>query len=492
MDQCVGAAARLPESERKDLAVLALARSATVSELAVRHGVSCKFVYQQTHKARVALDDAFTATMPDDAMLFELTVSKTWLRQVIVGLALICHSSYRGIVEFLRDLLGVAISVGTVHDVLQSATQQAGAIHQEQDLSGIRVGLHDEIFHGGKPVLAGVDAHSTYCYLLAAESHRDADTWGVHLLDAARQGLRPAYTIADAGQGLRAGQRAAWGETPCHGDIFHIQRQCEGLANTLSRLAKGATSRRERVQAKIDRICQQHPNDGLVAQLAPARQAEIQAIWLARDIRTLTHWLSHDVLALAGPPLATRQMLFDFIVEELAGREPEDPQRIRPLRVALQNQRDNLLAFAGVLDTKLIVIAQAHAIAEPVVREACLLHRLPSTSAAYWQRWNQLRAKLGDKFHRLFDVVSQVMTQTPRSSSLVENLNSRLRTYFTLRRHLGNSYLGLLQFYLNHHCFIRSRCAERQGKSPREVMTGQRHPHWLTLLGLGPLQPQRA
>jgi hypothetical protein len=31
------------------------------------------------------------------------------------------------------------------------------------------------------------------------------------------------------------------------------------------------------------------------------------------------------------------------------------------------------------------------------------------------------------------------MAQTPRSSSLVENLNSRLRTYFTLRRHLGNS-----------------------------------------------------
>jgi hypothetical protein len=84
------------------------------------------------------------------------------------------------------------------------------------------------------------------------------------------------------------------------------------------------------------------------------------------------------------------------------------------------------------------------------------------------------------------------MTQTPRSSSLVENLNGRLRTYFTLRRHLGNSYLELLQFYLNHHRFMRSRCEERQGKSPREVMTGQSHPHWLTLLGFGPLQPQRA
>ena len=123
----------------------------------------------------------------------------------------------------------MAISVGTVHEVLQGVTQQAGVINQQQDLSGIRVGLHDEIFHGGKPVLAGVDAHSTYCYLLAAEPHRDADTRGVHLLDAARQGLNPAYTIADAGQGLRAGQRAARGDTPCHGDVFHIQRQCEGL-----------------------------------------------------------------------------------------------------------------------------------------------------------------------------------------------------------------------------------------------------------------------
>jgi hypothetical protein len=58
---------------------------------------------------------------------------------------------------------------------------------------------HDELFQDAKPVLAGVDAHSTYCYLLVAEDRRDADTWGVHLLDAAAQGLRPDHTIADAG-----------------------------------------------------------------------------------------------------------------------------------------------------------------------------------------------------------------------------------------------------------------------------------------------------
>ena len=177
----------------------------TVSDLAARHGVSRKFVYQQTHKARAALDDAFSPATPDSEVLFELAVTKAWLRQVIVALALIGRSAYRGVVEFLRDLLGVPVSLGSVHDVLEAATQQASAINQGQDLSRIRVGLHDELFQGATPVLAGVDAASTSCYLLVAEDRRDADTWGVHLLDAAAQGPRPAYTIADAGQGLRAG-----------------------------------------------------------------------------------------------------------------------------------------------------------------------------------------------------------------------------------------------------------------------------------------------
>src|SRR4029079_19037873 len=135
MDRGVGAAVRsLPESDRKDLAIQALAGSETISDLAAQHGTSRKFVYQQTHKARTALDDAFSRATPDEAVLFELAVTKTWLRQVIVALSLICHSSYRGVVEFLRDLLGLSVSLGCVHDVLQTATRQASAVNVEQDL----------------------------------------------------------------------------------------------------------------------------------------------------------------------------------------------------------------------------------------------------------------------------------------------------------------------------------------------------------------------
>jgi hypothetical protein len=124
MGRCVGAAARLPEGERKDLAVQVLSRSEPVSDLATRHGVSRRFVHQQTHKARAALDDTFRSATPDNEVLFELVVTKDWLHQVIVALALICRGSCRGVIEFMRDPLGFSMSAGTVHQELQLAARK--------------------------------------------------------------------------------------------------------------------------------------------------------------------------------------------------------------------------------------------------------------------------------------------------------------------------------------------------------------------------------
>ena len=143
---------------------------------------------------------------------------------------------------------------------------------------------------------------------------------------------------------------------------------------------QGAASRCQKLGARIDRASQRGPDETISIQLEEAPQTETPACRLARDIRTLAQWLSHGVLALAGPAQGTRQVLLDFIVEELVQREPEYVRRIRPMRVALQNQRDDLLAFASVLDTKLAHIARTHAIGEDLVRETCMPHGLPSTS----------------------------------------------------------------------------------------------------------------
>jgi len=476
-------AASLLPAARKTLAIEVLAKTEPISHIAVQQQVSRKFLYQQGQKANEALDATFSSATDEPEVLFYLPITKTWLWQLILALILICHCSYRGVVELLRDLFDLPMSVGTIQNRLQSAAKKASAINLTQDLSAIRVGLHDEIFQGSQPVLVGVDASSTYCYLLTAAEHRDEDTWGVHLLDASKQGLNPDYTIADAAKGLRAGQAAAWSKTPCHGDIFHIQHQAKDLVNFLSRRAAAATSHRQKLEQEMQKAKLQGRGHTLSTKLTLARRAELQAVQLADDLKILRQWLNHDLLALAGPSWEERQELFDFIVEELSRREALLAHRLRSLRTALKNQRDDLLAFAQVLDEKLVEIAQRFDTPLYLVRAVCLLHRKKPSSCAYWQRWNNLHHLLPGKFHLLMAAVSQAMQQTPRACSLVENLNSRLRNYFFLRRQLGPQYLDLLQFFLNHRTFIRSECPERVGKSPKQLMTGQLHAHWLELLG---------
>src|SRR5208337_4140344 len=216
MSSSPSVAANLSNDARKGLAILSLSKAEPIAHLADREGVSRQFLYRQKQEAVVALDEAFAAR--DNDILFHLPATEGWLSQLTLALILVCHSSYRGVRKLLRDLFNISISVGTIHNRLQSAARQACAINRSQNLFAIRVGLHDEIFQGSMPVLAGVGAASTYCYLLADAEHRDADTRAVHLLDANAQGFDPDHTIADAGQGLRAGQNTALARTPCHGD----------------------------------------------------------------------------------------------------------------------------------------------------------------------------------------------------------------------------------------------------------------------------------
>src|SRR5208283_3823630 len=113
-------------TQRQDLALQALAKSAPISRLATEHAVSRKFVYQQRDRANEAIRNVFfEEESPADEVLFYLPVTKDWIEQLILGLTLICHSSIRGVGELCRDLFDYPVSVGKVHEVLQRATTQA-------------------------------------------------------------------------------------------------------------------------------------------------------------------------------------------------------------------------------------------------------------------------------------------------------------------------------------------------------------------------------
>src|SRR5262249_44236200 len=187
--------------------------------------------------------------------------------------------------------------------------------------------------------------------------------------------------------------------------------------------------------------------------------------------------------AVSGLPYRDRCLLFDFIVSELQARQPRCPERIASLCTLLLGHRDELLAFAAELERDLTQLAKRFQVPLALVRGLLDLEGQGPRQPRRWQKEAALRGQLRQRFYPLRQAVRQVAARTVRASSIAENLNSRLRLYFFLRRHLSNDYLDLLQFFLNHRRFLRSEHPARVGKSPAELLTGACHPHWLEMLG---------
>ena len=176
--------------------------------------------------------------------------------------------------------------------------------------------------------------------------------------------------------------------------------------------------------------------------------------------------------------------MFNFITGELKILESlSNIQRISKLRIRLENQRDNLLGFATLIDQGLQSISERFQVPVYLLRDVMSLKDQPQTSQSYYDRINKLHKKLHDKFFVVQQAVILMTASIHRTSSMVENLNSRLRDYFFLRQQIGSSYLDLLRFFFNHHPFTRSEHPERVGKTPTELLTGEPHLHWLELLG---------
>src|SRR5512138_403090 len=480
------AAQLMGPGQRQEMALQVLSGQESASQVARDLGVSRKFVGQQTTKAEAALQHAFAAPpSANDEVLFELPVTQRWIRSLVLGLTLICHSSQRGVVELLRDVFDVPLSLGSVHNILAAAVAQARRHNAAVDLDRVRIGAFDEIFQNGQPVLVGCDVDSTYCYLLSLEEHRDTDTWGTRLLELVDRGFAPQATVADFALGLRAGLREALPHSNCRGDLFHALHALHQVMEIADNQAYRDLNAHAKIQARQQNHLYHHgrKDPSLSNRASHAARAEAVSVQRADDIRLLVDWLHHDIWSVAGPSLAERRELFDFVLAELKQRQVPGSSTMSKTLYSLEHHRDELLEFVVELEGELARLAAQFQVEPDLLRQLLHHHADNPNQPEYWQREARLHRQAHGRLHELHAAIKTFATRTVRGSSVVENLNSRLRSYFFLRRHLGSNYLELLQFFLNHRRFRRSERPERAKRSPRELLTNQSHPHWLELLG---------
>lgn len=487
-DWCPGAVAahQFGPDERMELAMEALRRSQPITELAAQQKVSRKFVYQQLERAATAVDKAFHPPESIPKFLGWLPVTADWMERVVVSSSLECHGSIRGIRAHVESITGVKISEGKVCDILATAILRAIGINEQHDLSRIRDGAHDEIFSQDTPVLVGVDPHSFYTYLMEPSCSRGEVAWGVAVLEKAqKQGLALKTSVQDAARGIRAGLTAAFPQIHMQGDVLHALMEVTELVSYLEGRAYAKLRKEQEQEKTMQRAKKRGQGNHHSKALAVSRKEARKAILLYEDFQILSRWFK-ETLDLVGPDLNSRRWIYDFVVAEMKARSDQS-HRIKPVVTYLIKQRDDLLAFVPKIYEGLEHVAAKHGLLLPVVELVYRQNGIPIEDPRYWKNQGEILRQAGSQATQLSEDVQRLLDKIVRASSAVENINSILRGYFFLRKTIGVDFLELLRFYLNHRRFRRSAKPERVGRSPYETMTGQKHPHWLELLGYTPV-----
>ena len=206
-----------------------------------------------------------------------------------------------------------------------------------------------------------------------------------------------------------------------------------------------------------------------------SRQFELRRFRVQRRLRD-------DILAIAGPNLLVRTELLNFVIDELRVIE-SGSGKIVSFRQKLENAKDDLLGFVKAIAEKLSAAAAQKDLPLEILEKIAIMHGLAYSDPCRYKIEAELRAALRNRYHLAVSIVANCLASTPRASSLVESVNSRLRSYFFLRRTIGHGYLDLMQYFLNHRVLERSDRTHRIGKTPREILTGKSHQSWLDILG---------
>ena len=167
-------------------------------------------------------------------------------------------------------------------------------------------------------------------------------------------------------------------------------------------------------------------------QQAAARRKVSESLRLHQNITTLCSWTQHDILVVPGVCYEDRLDLLLFVAEELQKMESPVQNKIKAVRKTLQKNATKLLGFVKTLEAELETYAAEIGCDVYWLWEVCNLQRYSKTNANYYQHAMQVQTRFGRKFRAVELSVIAIMEDIEKASSVVENLNGRIRKFLRI------------------------------------------------------------
>ena len=405
-----------------------------------------------------------------------INIDKKTIRRIIVSCAVECKGSIEDIQAHLENIFDIHISEGSISNILTEAAEKAKAFNNSIPLDRIKIGVSDEIFQAGSPVLVGVEPLSTYVYLMNPSEKRDSVAWWMAYCEKKEnQSLNIEESVTDGGLGMKKGIKEAYENIREQYDIFHMLMKFTKAENIYENKVYGLINAKYKCEKKFSKakVTQE--------EYEKARAKSSIAIEKYDVLKILIMWI-HERLNFGGYSYEDRAELINFILEELRHIQINSSYLDEAIKT-LNSNKESLLYFVKKAEKLFLELSIEEGISLDTLNLFWQQHGISNMKNKYWILDLKLKSSLGNNYCRIKAKATEILKTIVRCSSIVENINSQIRPYLFLKRVLKGKFLDLLQFYLNTRKYLNSRVKERKGKSPLELLTGKEHGNWLAILG---------
>jgi hypothetical protein len=403
-----------------------------------------------------------------------IEITKVLINRTIICLALYGRASIEGIQEFIENIYGISVSVGKISGVIKEASKRAEEFDKKIDLSGIKQGANDEVFQVEEPVLTGIDLESRYVYLMEPEKDRTADTWEIDMMILAEQGLKLDLTVNDGSQAIMLGISNVFKGVDIQLDAFHASYLIGKQIKIIERKAYSLIEKENELEKRLKK---KRTQKKAAEQINETRQKMEEAIERYDILQILYKWLV-VLLGFSGYGEVEGRALIEYVLSEMEKNSGTDSK----LQKHIRGLRENLeFALTFIKRLKEVMEEKSKESGIPIKAYEIMYDQLAYDwkSKEYQEKEYELVKLVMNDYNGARISFKELIGKTKRASSLVENLNSRIRTYMNVKRMVPAGFFKLMKVYFNTKKSKRSRIKGIIGKSPLEILTGKAQPNFL-------------
>ena len=406
-----------------------------------------------------------------------ILITPQFIARCVTALLVICNVSVERIVEFFDEVFHYHISKGTIGNIQKKSSKKALGIDLRITLGIIKYIALDEIFQQGRPVLTGVDLETQYVFMMETAPDRTGDTWWNALSTKKSNGLNPKLCVSDAGSGIQSGVPSAFPEITMQLDVFHALREIGIHVVRRERAGMALLSELFTLETRVNKP---KTHKKTIERYKTLSRTIDDTLLRTDTLCILYEWLK-ELTGFSGYGYEKSLSLCTWILDEMALLFPED-QKFQKAVSSFRSRLPNLLKFLCRLQENLRKAAVSnHFDAHDLM---LLYHqRMYSVhSTEYAAIEKRLLHKMGKRIPEARELLPRIIHMTYRASSIVENVNGRIRCYMNMKREIPEDFLILLKLYFNTRKAVRPTNKHWTHTSALDRLTGCNNPSFLDML----------